>query len=57
MYLVYKYTHLSNREAGKIFGGMHYSALRKVLVRFEAELAANKSLATAITALESYVKT
>ncbi len=57
MYLVYKYTHLSNREAGKIFGGIHYSALRKAFVRFEEELATNKSLSGTITALESHVKT
>ncbi len=57
MYLVYKYTYLSNREAGKLFGGIHYSALRKAFVRFEEELATNKSLSGTITALESHVKT
>ncbi|MCL4469116.1 MAG: hypothetical protein M1591_09310 [Deltaproteobacteria bacterium] len=44
-------------ERGKIFGGIHYSALRKAFVRFEAELVTNASLATTIRALESHVKT
>lgn len=57
MYLVYKYCNMGNREAGKIFGGIHYSAIRKAYVRFEEELATDKELAKTIRKIESNVKT
>lgn len=57
MYLVYKYCNMGNREAGKIFGGIHYSAIRKAYVRFEEELAKDKELAKTIRKIESNVKT
>lgn len=44
IYLVYRYSGLSNEEVGKIFGGIHYSAVSKVSARLKEELGNNRKL-------------
>ncbi len=57
IYLVYRYSGLSNEEVGKIFGGIHYSAVSKVSARLKEELGNNRKLAKVIREIESNVKT
>lgn len=57
IYLVHRYSGLSNEEVGKMFGGIHYSAVSKASSRFEEELGNNKKLVKVIKEIESIVKT
>jgi len=57
VYLVKRYSGLSNREIGHFCGGMHYSALSKSSARFEREMEKNSELRRLVKALMSNVKT
>ncbi len=57
IYLIKRYAGLSNQEIGKLFGGMHYSAVSKSSTRFEKEMAENRRLSTLVNGLMSKVKT
>ena len=55
--IVESYAGLSNQEIGKLFGGMHYSAVSKSSARFEKEMAGNRRSSTLVNGLMSKVKT
>lgn len=57
IYLVKRYTGLSNQEVGELFGGIHYSAVSKVLERVERKIVEDKRLFKLIKMLKSNVKT
>ena len=44
IYLIKKYTGLTNRQIGEIFGGLSYSAVAKVNQRFAEKLKKDKQL-------------
>jgi chromosomal replication initiation ATPase DnaA len=48
---------LSNEEIGKIFGGIHYSAVSKVSERVQREMEVDKKLLRMIGRLNSQFKT
>jgi putative transposase len=57
IYLIKRYSGLSNKEIGKLFRGIHYSAVSKVSSRLEVELSDNIPLAEMIDRIVSNVKT
>jgi hypothetical protein len=57
IYLVKRYSGLSNEEIGELFGGIHYSAVSKVSARVEREMEGDKKLSKLVEALNSKVKT
>jgi len=57
LYLVRRYCGLSNQEVGTLFGGLHYSAVSKAVVRLEQELAKNRKLRKRVQQVMSNVKT
>jgi len=57
LYLVRRYCGLSNQEVGAIFGGLHYSAVSKAVVRLDQELAENRKLHKTVQQIMSNVKT
>lgn len=57
VYLIQRYSGLSNREIGEIFGGMHYSSISKISMRLKDEMARNKYLDSLVKRIESNVKT
>jgi len=57
IYLVQRYTGLSNNEIGTLFGGIHYSAASKACARLRQEMTHNKGLSKLIEEIESNVKT
>ena len=57
LYLIKRYSGLSNQEIGELFGGMHYSAVSKSSTRLEQEMAKDKEIATLLKELVSNVKT
>jgi REP element-mobilizing transposase RayT len=56
IYLVKRYSGLSNEEIGEIFGGIHYSAVSKVSARVIREMAEDKKLLRLIKVLNSQIK-
>jgi len=56
-YLMKRYACLDNKEIGKMFGGLHYSAVSKAAARLERELSKDKHLANLLDRLVSNVKT
>jgi len=50
--LIKKYTGLTNREIGKLFGGISYSAVTRVYQRVEQEISRNKALRKQIEDIE-----
>jgi putative transposase len=56
IYLMKRYTCLGNKEIGKVFGGLHYSAVSKSSARLEKELSKDKKLAKLVDRLVSNVK-
>jgi len=56
IYLAKRYCGLSNQEIGKIFGGIHYSAVSKVSARLEVEIRKDKKLLRLIYEIKSHVK-
>ncbi len=57
LYLVRRYCGLSNQEIGAIFGGLHYSAVSKAIVRLDQELTENRELRKIVQEIMSNVKT
>ena len=57
IYLIKRYSGLSNKEVGKIFRGIHYSAVSKAASRLEVELSEDSALADLVNRLTSNVKT
>jgi REP element-mobilizing transposase RayT len=57
IYLMKRYSGLSNSEIGHIFGGVHYSAISKSSKRLEVEMENNENLHKLIRDLMSNVKT
>jgi chromosomal replication initiation ATPase DnaA len=50
-------TNIGLKEIGKVFGGLHYSAVSKAAARLERELLKDKDLAKLFDRLVSNVKT
>ena len=44
LYVMKRYSGLSNREVAKQFGGLHYSAVTKTCTRLEIEMRGDKKL-------------
>ncbi len=57
IYFVKRYTGLSNQEVGKLFGGIHYSAVSKVSARLEDKMKDDKTLSGLTERIKSHVKT
>ena len=57
IYLVKRYSGLSNKEVGEIFGEIHYSAVSKVSARVEMEIAEDKKFSKLVEAIKSSIKT
>ena len=57
IYLIKRYSGLSNREIGQMFGGVHYSAISQSSKRLEVEMENNENLHKLIRDLMSNVKT
>jgi putative transposase len=57
IYLMKRYSGLSNNEIGHIFGGIHYSAVTKSSKRLEEEMKNNENLKKIIKEIMSNVKT
>ncbi len=51
IYLVKRWSGLSNEEIGRMFGGIHYSAVSKGSARLETEMASDKRLASSLESL------
>jgi chromosomal replication initiation ATPase DnaA len=56
LYFVQHYAGLSITEIGKIFGGIHFSALSKAVARFKEEMEADRKLMKVIEKLNSNIK-
>ena len=51
------YACLDNKEIGKVFCGLHYSAVSKSVARLEKELSKDKDLAKPVEKIMSNVRT
>lgn len=56
IYFVQRYTGLSNEEIGRIFGGIHFSAVSKASDRLKKEMTHDSKLARCIEKLNSCFK-
>ena len=56
IYLVQRYSGLSNLEISKLFGGLHYSAVSKASARLRSELEQDKRLFKTLNRLNSHFK-
>jgi len=56
IYLMKRYSGLGNREIGKLFGGMHFTAISKTCSRFEERLAGDPELSKMLTEIMSRFK-
>ena len=56
IYFIQRYSGLSNEEIGKIFGGIHYSAVSKASDRIKKEMAENKQLSEMVEHINSKFK-
>lgn len=56
IYFIQRYTGLSNEEIGKLFGGIHFSAVSKAAERLKKEMASDKKLSKLINELDSSFK-
>jgi putative transposase len=57
VYLIQRYSGLSNKEIGKIFGRIHYSSISKISMRLKEQMAKDKDLYRRVKRIESIVKT
>jgi hypothetical protein len=57
IYLVQRYTGLSNEDIGKLFGGIHYSAISKASARLKQDISTDKKLLKLVEKLDSHFKT
>jgi len=56
IYFIKRYSMLSNEAIGKLFGGIHFSAISKASDRLRKEIIADKKLANLVNELDSYFK-
>ncbi|MFH1147299.1 MAG: helix-turn-helix domain-containing protein [Pseudomonadota bacterium] len=56
LYLLKKYTGITNEEIGSLFGGISYSAVAKAYSRFSAKLASDRKLKQRVSGILSNVK-
>ncbi|MEW6162909.1 MAG: transposase [Nitrospirota bacterium] len=57
IYLIQRYSGLSNKKIGEIFGGIHYSSISKISMRLKEQMARDKNLHRLVKRVESNVKT
>lgn len=57
IYFMQRYAGLSNEEVGKLFGGLHYSAVSKASARLREDMAKDKTLSKIIQRIDSHFKT
>lgn len=57
IYIMQRYSGKSNEEIGKIFGGIHYSAVSKTLARLKEKMEDDKKLLRFVNSVISNVKT
>jgi len=57
IYLIKRYSGLNNNEIGKLFGGVHYSAISKTSTRLEVEMENDEKLYKLVKDVMSNVKT
>jgi REP element-mobilizing transposase RayT len=57
MFIMQRYSGLSNVEIGKIFGGIHYSAVSKASSRFHEKIRSDRKLSKLVKKVISHVKT
>jgi hypothetical protein len=57
IYVMKRYSGLSNRDIAKEFGGLHYTAVTKTCARLEVEMKRDRELRKAVQEVMSYVKT
>ena len=57
LYLAQRYTGLSNKAIGDLFGGIHYSAVSKASERLREEMISDKGLSKLIDEVGSHFKT
>ncbi|MBI5748394.1 MAG: transposase [Nitrospinae bacterium] len=57
IYIMQRYSGISNEEIGRIFGGIHYSAVSKASARLREKLAKDKKLSKLVREVISHVKT
>jgi hypothetical protein len=57
IYLIKRYSGMSNKEIGRIFGGMHHSAVSKSSTRLEREIENDENLQKLLSDIMSNVKT
>jgi REP element-mobilizing transposase RayT len=55
LYLIKKYTSLSNKQIGKIFGNISYSAVAKVYQRYSLKIASDPELAKKVESTTDYL--
>jgi REP element-mobilizing transposase RayT len=56
LYLAQRYTGLANEEIGRLFGGIHYSAVSKAAARVREAMAADRELGKIVMELDSHFK-
>lgn len=57
IYFVQRYTGLSNKDIGKLFGGIHYSAVSKASARLKQDISTDRKLLKLVEELDSHFKT
>jgi chromosomal replication initiation ATPase DnaA len=57
LYLVQRYSGLSNEEIGELFGEIHCSTVSKASARLREDMKRNKELSERVGALDSQFKT
>lgn len=57
IYIMQRYSGISNEEIGKIFEGIHYSAVSKASVRLKEKMTSDKKLSKLVKEITSNVKT
>ncbi|MGH7884533.1 MAG: transposase [Thermodesulfobacteriota bacterium] len=57
MYMLKKYSGKTNKEIGKMFGGLHYSSINRTVERLENKMIADKELRNRIKEIESHITT
>jgi len=57
LYLAQRYTGLSNKTIGDLFGGIHYSAVSKASARLREEMISDQRLSKLVDELDSHFKT
>jgi len=57
LYLAQRYTGLSNKAIGDLFGGIHYSAVSKAFERLREEMISDKGLSKLVDEVDSHFKT